>query len=166
MWNWGWERKQFVPIWNKGGKRGKTNALSILKMNFFLLKLRRCSFPQQRMDPPVVQEAGKENRLKTLNLPLLPHADCSGLAVNGCNARAREVRQGLGKCETDPGWRASASLSYKARAAQKAKSNEYEAHKGVLSLGENRGIRDLRGSLSLLPSQPLDFLRETPELRR
>lgn len=74
------------------------------------------------MDPPVVQEAGKENRLKTLNLPLLPHADCSGLAVNGCNARAREVRQGPGKCETDPGWRASASLSYKARAAQKAKA--------------------------------------------
>lgn len=72
-------------------------------MNFFLLKLKRCSFPQQRMDPPVVQEADKENCLKMLNLPLLPHADCSGLTVNGCNARARNARQGPGKCETGPG---------------------------------------------------------------
>lgn len=55
------------------------------------------------MDPPVVQEADKENCLKMLNLPLLPHADCSGLTVNGCNARAREARQGPGKCETGPG---------------------------------------------------------------
>lgn len=68
-------------------------------MNLFLLKL-RCPFPQQRMDPSVVREDDKENCLQTLNLPLLPHADSSGLAVNGCNARAREARQGPDKCET------------------------------------------------------------------